>query len=66
MLGELEQVYFWDIKQDFIEQNDHSLCNWDVWDCKKMKILRGKGFILTLFLTFVMHLLGWKMFDMLR
>ena len=34
-----------DIKKDFIEQNDHLLCNWDPCDCNQMKIFRGKGFI---------------------
>ena len=41
--------HFWDIKKDFIEQNNHSLCNWDPLDCKKMKIFKGKWFILAIF-----------------
>jgi hypothetical protein len=62
-LNQTRQInwHFWDIKKDFFKQNHHSLCSWDMWDCKKMKIFKGKRFILLLFLTFVMHLLGWKM-----
>jgi hypothetical protein len=42
--------HFWDIKKDFIEQNNHSLCSWDPWDCKQGKIFKSKGFILSLFM----------------
>ena len=58
-------ILSWDKKKDFIQQKDHFLCNRDPCDCNQMKIFKGKGFILSLFLTFAMPLLGWKMFLML-
>jgi hypothetical protein len=38
------------------------LCSWDSCDCNHMKIFKGKWLILSLFLTFVIPLLGCKMF----
>jgi hypothetical protein len=45
----------------FIEQNKHLLWNWDSWECIPIKIIKGKLIFIMLFLSFVTHLLGWKM-----
>ena len=42
-----------DMKRDIIEQNKHLLSNMETWECHQMKIIKGKWFILMLFLTFV-------------
>jgi hypothetical protein len=33
---------FWDIKRDFIEQNENVFFSWDSCDCNHMNILKGK------------------------
>ena len=39
-----------DIKILFMEQKEHLLCNWESRECKHPKIIKGKLFILLLFL----------------
>ena len=38
-----------DIKIIFMEQKEHLLCNWKSRECKHLKIIKGKRFILLLF-----------------
>ena len=38
---------------DFIEQNKHLLWNWDSCECILMKIIKGRGIFIMLFLTSV-------------
>ena len=54
LLNQAHQLnrHFWDIK-DFIEQNNHSLCSWDPWDCKQVI------YLITI-CDFVMPVLVWK------
>ena len=60
---------FMDIKKDFIEQNDHLWCIWDLLECQQKKILKGKAiyyiiiihYIISLFLTIVSQLPAWNL-----
>ena len=31
---------FWDVKKDFILQNDHACCSWDPLDCKSEEVFQ--------------------------
>jgi hypothetical protein len=42
-----------DIKKDMIEQKDHLYCIWEILECQQKKIIKGKAFIISLFLTFL-------------
>ena len=58
------KLSFLDTKKDIIEQKAHLWCIWDLLECQQKKIIKGKAFIISLFLTFVVHLPGWNMFFM--
>ena len=53
--------HFGYVSTELIKQKDHLWCLWDILECQQKKLVKGKAWIISLFLRFVSRLKGWNM-----